>query len=148
MIPYISQWLTAIQHCWTNRWISHSQPSCFQFKILYTGLLLTHNYVLGEHRFKGLDLIRSAWGNMDRGSWHCSGDRDQDHLHGKEMQKSKMAVWEGLTNSCEKKRDVASEIERHEERFFKKEIVISCAKYWQYWWDGWVKWALRIDQWI
>ena len=33
-----------------------------------------------------------------------SGDRDQDHLHGKEMQKSKMAVWQGLTNSCKKKR--------------------------------------------
>ena len=27
-----------------------------------------------------------------------------DHSHGKEMQKSKMAVWGGLTNSCEKKR--------------------------------------------
>ena len=33
-----------------------------------------------------------------------TGDRDQDHPHGKEMQKSKMAVWEGLTNSCEDKR--------------------------------------------
>ena len=31
------------------------------------------------------------------------GDRDQDHPHGKEMQKSKMAIWGGLTNSCEKK---------------------------------------------
>ena len=31
-------------------------------------------------------------------------DSDQDHPHGKEMQKSKMAVWGGLTNSCEKKR--------------------------------------------
>ena len=30
--------------------------------------------------------------------------KDQDHPHGKEMQKSKMAVWAGLTNSCEKKR--------------------------------------------
>ena len=30
--------------------------------------------------------------------------QDQDHPHGKEMQKSKMAVWGGLTNSCEKKR--------------------------------------------
>ena len=29
---------------------------------------------------------------------------EQDHPHGKEMQKSKMAVWGGLTNSCEKKR--------------------------------------------
>ena len=34
----------------------------------------------------------------------CKGDRDQDHSHGKEMKKSKMAVWGGLTNSCEKKR--------------------------------------------
>ena len=31
-------------------------------------------------------------------------DRDQNYLHGKEMQKSKMAVLGGLTNSCEKKR--------------------------------------------
>ena len=30
--------------------------------------------------------------------------RDQDYPHGKEIQKSKMAVWGGLTNSCEKKR--------------------------------------------
>ena len=30
--------------------------------------------------------------------------QDQDHFHGKEMQKSKMAIWGGLTNSCEKKR--------------------------------------------
>ena len=35
---------------------------------------------------------------------HCTGDRDQDHPHGKDIQKSKMAVWGGLTNSCEKKR--------------------------------------------
>ena len=28
----------------------------------------------------------------------------QNHPHGKEMQKSKMAVWGGLTNSCNKKR--------------------------------------------
>ena len=41
---------------------------------------------------------------MDRGSWHYIGDRDQDHPQEKEMQKSKMAVWGGLTNSCEKKR--------------------------------------------
>ena len=27
-----------------------------------------------------------------------------EHSHGKVMQKSKMAVWGGLTNSCEKKR--------------------------------------------
>ena len=33
-----------------------------------------------------------------------TGDSDQDHPHGKEMQKSKMAVWGDVTNSCEKKR--------------------------------------------
>ena len=38
-------------------------------------------------------------------------DRDQDHPHGKEMQKSRMAVWGGLTNSCER-REVKSKIEK------------------------------------
>ena len=41
---------------------------------------------------------------MEWGLWHCRGDRDQDHPHGKEMQKSKMAAWGGLTNSCERDR--------------------------------------------
>ena len=39
---------------------------------------------------------------MDWGSWHYARVRDQDHPQEKEMQKSKMAVWGGLTNSCEK----------------------------------------------
>ena len=39
-----------------------------------------------------------------QGGFLDSGDRDQDHSHENEMQKSKMAVWGGLTNSCEKKR--------------------------------------------
>ena len=30
---------------------------------------------------------------MDRGSWHCTGGSDQDHLQEKEMQKGKTAVW-------------------------------------------------------
>ena len=41
---------------------------------------------------------------MDTSSWHCTGNKYQDHPHGKEMQKSKMSDWGGLTNSCEKKR--------------------------------------------
>ena len=41
---------------------------------------------------------------MDVGSWHCTGDRDQDHPHGKEMQKIKMAVWGGPGNSCERRK--------------------------------------------
>ena len=41
---------------------------------------------------------------MDRDSWHCTGDRDQNNPQEKEMQKSKMALWRGLTNNCENKR--------------------------------------------
>ena len=68
-----------------------------------------------RNRFKGLDLIdKSAWWTMDRGSWHCTRDRNQDHLQEKEMKKSKMAVWGGLTNSCER-REVKSK--REKERY-------------------------------
>ena len=41
---------------------------------------------------------------MDRGFWHYTGGRDQDHPQEKQMQQGKMVVWGGLTNSCEKKR--------------------------------------------
>ena len=41
---------------------------------------------------------------MAEGLWHGTGDSDQDDPQEKEMQKSKMAVQEGLTNICEKKR--------------------------------------------
>ena len=36
---------------------------------------------------------------MDKGSWHYTGGSDQDHPQEKEMQKGKMVVWRGLTNS-------------------------------------------------
>ena len=41
---------------------------------------------------------------MAGGSGHCIGDTNQDHPQDKEMQKGKMVVWQGLTNSWEKKR--------------------------------------------
>ena len=40
----------------------------------------------------------------DGGSWHCTGGSDQDHPQEKEVQKGKMVVRGGLTNSYEKKR--------------------------------------------
>ena len=59
-----------------------------------------------RNRFNGLDLIDrlpdELWNEVHdivQETGTC-----QDHYHGKEMQKSKMAVWGGLTNSCEKKR--------------------------------------------
>ena len=55
-----------------------------------------------RNRFKGLDLIDRV---PDGGTSHCTGERDPDHPHGKEMQKSKMAVWGGLTNSCAKQEE-------------------------------------------
>ena len=55
--------------------------------------------------FKGLDLVDRVRDEL----WMeiheiVQRGRDQDHPQEKEMQKSKMAVWGGLTNSCEKKR--------------------------------------------
>ena len=41
---------------------------------------------------------------MEGGSWHCIGGSDQDHPQEKEMQKGKMVVWGGLTNSKEQNR--------------------------------------------
>ena len=57
-----------------------------------------------RNRFKGLDLIDRVPDELWTEVHNITGDRDQDHPHGKEIQKSKMAVWGGLTNSCEKKR--------------------------------------------
>ena len=43
-----------------------------------------------RNRVTGLNLIECLM--MDRGTWHCTWDRDQDHHQEKEMQKIKMAV--------------------------------------------------------
>ena len=59
-----------------------------------------------RNRFKGQDLIDGVpirW-TMEWGSWHCTGDRDWDYPQEKKMQKGKMGVWGGFTNSWEKTR--------------------------------------------
>ena len=56
------------------------------------------------NRFKGLDLMDRVPDELWTEVRDIIQEMDQDHPHGKEMQKSKMAVWGGLTNSCEKKR--------------------------------------------
>ena len=38
-----------------------------------------------------------------------AGGKDQDHPQEKEMQKGKMVVWQGLTNSWEKSKQKAKE---------------------------------------
>ena len=56
-------------------------------------MIIQWNYVEVRNRFKGLDLIDRVTDEL----WTevhdiVVGDREQDHPHGKEMQKSKMAV--------------------------------------------------------
>ena len=66
------------------------------------------DYTVEErNRFKGLDVIDRVPDEL----WTEVCDivqetipKKQDHPQEKEMQKSKMAVWGGLTNSCEKER--------------------------------------------
>ena len=53
-----------------------------------------------RNRFMGLDLIDRVPCEL----WTLYRRQDQDHPHGKEMQKSKMAAWGDLTKSYEKKR--------------------------------------------
>ena len=56
-----------------------------------------------RNRFKGLDLIDRVPDELWNEVHDIVQETMEDHPHGKEMQKSKMAVWGGLTNSCEKK---------------------------------------------
>ena len=51
---------------------------------------------------------------MDGGSWHCTGGSDQDHPQEKGIQKGKMVVWGGLTNSWEKKKEKLKAKEKKE----------------------------------
>ena len=44
-------------------------------------------------------------------SWHCTGDRDQDHIQEKEMQRGKMVVW-GSLKVAEKRREAKGKGEK------------------------------------
>ena len=58
-----------------------------------------------RNRFKGLDLIDRVPDELWNEVCNIVEETGIKTIpHGKEMQKSKMAVWGGLTNSCEKKR--------------------------------------------
>ena len=51
----------------------------------------------------------------------CTGGSDQDHPQEKEMQNRNMAVWGGLTNSCEKK---GSEKQRRKGKIYPTECRV------------------------
>ena len=44
-----------------------------------------------------------AWKTMDGVSWQGTENRCVDHPQEKQMQKGKMVIWGGLTNSCERR---------------------------------------------
>ena len=75
-----------------------------------------------RNRFKGLDLIDRVPDGLWTEVCDIVQETDQDHLHGKEMRKSKMALWEGLTNCCEKKR---SEKQRRKEKIYTSECRVA-----------------------
>ena len=76
---------------------------CDLNQILYT--------VEVRNRFRGLDLIDSAWRTMDGGSWHCTGHSNQNHRQEKEMQKAKEFSDEALQIAV-KRREVKSKREK------------------------------------
>ena len=66
---------------------------------------IPYNYTVEmRNRFKWLGLTECLVNYGRRFMTLYWRDRDQDNPQEKEMQKSKMTVWGGLTNSCEKKR--------------------------------------------
>ena len=66
---------------------------------------IPYDYAVEVTNIQGIRSDRqSAWRTMDRGSWHCTGGSNLGHPQEKEMEKGKMVVWGGLTNSWEKKR--------------------------------------------
>ena len=58
---------------------------------------------------------------MDRGSWHCTADRDQDHPHGKEFQKAKWLSGEALQIAV-KRREAKSKGEKERYKHLNSEF--------------------------
>ena len=65
---------------------------------------ITYDYTVEvRNRFKGLDMIDKVPDELWTEVRDIVQETGINHPRGKEMQKSKMAVWGGLTSSCEKK---------------------------------------------
>jgi len=81
-------------------WLSGSWRS-----FLYSSVYSCHLFLISSASVRSLPFLSFIEPIF---AWNvplvCTGDRNQDHPQEKQMQKSKMAVWGGLTNSCEKKR--------------------------------------------
>ena len=107
---------------WGNKYLGSTFSENFKYKIQYCylyshatldlqNLLILQNWnfiAFGQHLIflspQPLTTYSAFLWKHFYDSMYKWGDRDQNHSHRKEMQKSKMAVWGGLINSCEKKR--------------------------------------------
>ena len=89
-----------------NKWLKLKKVGKTSRPFKYDLNQIPYSYTVEvTNRFRGSNLDRqSALRTMDRGSRHCTGSTDQDHPQEKEIQKGKMVVFRGLTNSWEKKR--------------------------------------------
>ena len=88
----------------TSFLVVSSKRSCRSRSFRYDLNQIPYDYTVEvRNRFKGLDLIECLMNYGLRFVTLCRRQVSRP-CHEKEMQKSKMAVWGGLTNSCEKKR--------------------------------------------
>ena len=99
------RWRSSIQSAKTRQGVDHGSDyelliATYRLKLKKVGKTtrpfrydlnqISYDYTVEvTKRFKGLDLIDSAWRTMDGGPWHCTGGSDQDHPQEKEMQKKK-----------------------------------------------------------
>ena len=82
---------------------------------------------------------------MEWGSWHCRGDRDQDHPHGKEMQRSTRAVWEALQIAV-KRREAKSKGAKQRYKHLNAELVMD-REAWRAVTHGVTKSRTRLSDW-
>ena len=59
---------------------------------------------------------------MDRGLWHCTGDRDQDHLQEKDTQKKAKWLSEEALQIAEKRREAKGKGEKEKYNHFNAEF--------------------------
>ena len=64
---------------------------------------------------------QSAWRTMDRGSWHCTGGSDQDHLQKKKCKKAKWFSEEALQIAV-KRREAKDRGEKERHTHFNAEF--------------------------
>ena len=87
----------------TSSWLSGSRRSFLYSSSVYS----CHLFLI----FKGLDLIDRVPDEL-WGLWDCTGDRDQGHPHGKEMQKSQMGLSGEALQIAVKRREAKSKGEK------------------------------------